>query len=186
MRILLRPLANAARRLFSIGRIPPTSPPPASVSTSSKRAPRRPRASPILPEPEIPPPPGSARHIDPDRLAKIPYDWRKQKKLPAWQKRQYEVKERLGGATWDPRKKLSPEARQALRVLREQYPEVKASELAKFFGISHEAVRRILRSHWQPLTTEENNSYLLRWERRKDRILDEWERIGRIGKRESR
>ncbi|KAK9352273.1 hypothetical protein V1523DRAFT_414480 [Lipomyces doorenjongii] len=123
-------------------------------------------------------PPGASR---PKRAElDLPSNWRKIPKLPKWKKHQLAIREKIGGAQWEPRKKLSPEARVALRAFKEEHPEIKSSEIAKFFGISGESVRRILKSKWQPLTDEEYQKFVLRWENRRERILDTWVKIGRI------
>ncbi|KAK9329019.1 hypothetical protein V1520DRAFT_344426 [Lipomyces starkeyi] len=123
-------------------------------------------------------PPGASRPKR-EELA-LPSNWRKIPKLPQWKKHQLAIREKIGGAQWEPRKKLSPEARIALRAFKEEHPEIKSSEIAKFFGISGESVRRILKSKWQPLTDEEYKKFVLRWENRRERILDTWVKIGRI------
>ncbi|KAK9235262.1 hypothetical protein V1525DRAFT_410478 [Lipomyces kononenkoae] len=130
-----------------------------------------------LPTPKYDPP-GTSRPTN--SKLELPSNWRKVQNLPKWKKHQLAVKEKIGGAYWDPRKKLSPEARVALRAFKEEYPEIKSSEIAKFFGISGESVRRILKSKWQPLTDEEHQKFLSRWENRRERILDTWVKIGRI------
>ncbi|KAK9366872.1 hypothetical protein V1509DRAFT_628181 [Lipomyces kononenkoae] len=123
-------------------------------------------------------PPGASRTSN--AKLDLPSNWRKAPNLPKWKKHRLAVKEKIGGAQWDPRKKLSPEARIALRQFKEEYPEIKSSEIAKFFGISGESVRRILKSKWQPLTEEEYRRFNTRWENRRERILDTWVKIGRI------
>ncbi|KAK7207587.1 hypothetical protein BZA70DRAFT_308425 [Myxozyma melibiosi] len=142
---------------------------------------RGPKPKYSIPEPFVPRP-GRSDDIKPERLEKIPKDW-ENRPLEPWKKRLYATKEKLNGSAWSPNKKLSPEARRALRAVKALYPDVKASNLANFFGISHEAVRRILKSTWEPHTDEDYQEFLDRWARRGGRILDEWEKIGRISRR---
>ncbi|ODQ70247.1 hypothetical protein LIPSTDRAFT_75271 [Lipomyces starkeyi NRRL Y-11557] len=63
-------------------------------------------------------PPGASRPKR-EELA-LPSNWRKIPKLPQWKKHQLAIREKIGGAQWEPRKKLSPEARIALRAFKEE------------------------------------------------------------------
>ncbi|KAJ8096504.1 hypothetical protein POJ06DRAFT_263992 [Lipomyces tetrasporus] len=139
-----------------------------------------------LPTPQFVPPGASRASNRAKAELNLPSNWRKIPKLPKWKKHQLAIREKIGGAQWDPRKKLSPEARVALRAFKDEHPEIKSSEIAKFFGISGESVRRILKSKWQPLTDEEYQKFLLRWQNRRERILDTWVKIGRIPPRKKK
>lgn len=79
---------------------------------------------------------------------------------------------------WQPRKKLSPEAMQGIRALRAENPEYDVPRLASIFKVSPEAVRRILRSKWQP-TPEEAAAQAERWKRRKESVWKRWAEQGR-------
>ncbi|ORY79916.1 hypothetical protein BCR37DRAFT_78293 [Protomyces lactucae-debilis] len=79
---------------------------------------------------------------------------------------------------WQPRKKLSPEAMQGIRALRAENPDYDVPKLASIFKVSPEAVRRILRSKWQP-TPEEAAAQAERWKRRKESVWKRWAEQGR-------
>lgn len=88
-----------------------------------------------------------------------------QKGLPEWKKRQFSLEKRYN--SWNPTKKLSRQQIQDLRNLKDQAPHMKTVELANYFDVSPEAVRRILRSKWVP-KEEEMEDLLERAERRKN------------------
>ncbi|KAG7662310.1 RRG9 [[Candida] subhashii] len=79
-------------------------------------------------------------------------------RLPDWQKRDISIKKRYG--TWQPTHKLSREKMNALRDLKDLHPQMTTKELADAFGISPEAVRRILKSTWIPSDEEEDRILL--------------------------
>ena len=84
---------------------------------------------------------------------------------------------------WSPRKRLSPDTLDGIRALHAQYPDrYNTAVLAQEFGVSPEAIRRILRSKWRP-TVDEEKERLQRWEKRKDRI---WDSMAAIGLRPAR
>lgn len=67
---------------------------------------------------------------------------------------------------WNPRKRLSPDALAGIRALNAQFPDVYTTQtLSEKFEVSPEAIRRILRSRWQPSSSEEEDRYE-RWHRR--------------------
>ena len=79
---------------------------------------------------------------------------------------------------WKPRKRLSPDALAGIRALNAQFPEVyNIPTLAQKFELSPEAIRRILRSKWQP-TLEEEQDRQERWTRRGMAV---WERKAALG-----
>ena len=79
---------------------------------------------------------------------------------------------------WQPRKKLSPDALAGIRALNGQFPEVYTTKaLADKFEMSPEAIRRILRSRWQP-SEEEDRKRHERWVARGKSI---WERKASLG-----
>ncbi|GAB7337090.1 hypothetical protein MBLNU457_g2491t1 [Dothideomycetes sp. NU457] len=87
------------------------------------------------------------------------------KKEP-WQSYKAALKEKFGDVAWTPRKRISPDALAGIRALRASQPEVYTTErLAEHFKMSPEAIRRILRSKWQP-TEEEMDDRRRRWEKR--------------------
>lgn len=81
---------------------------------------------------------------------------------------------------WNPPKKLSPDALDGIRSLHAKAPEQFTTPvLAKEFEVSPEAIRRILKSRWQP-SEDEQEGRRLRWEKRHDRI---WSRMAELGLR---
>ncbi|AJT05674.1 Rrg9p [Saccharomyces cerevisiae YJM1419] len=97
------------------------------------------------------------------------------KDIPEWKKQKMAVRKKLQGQRWNPPKKISQEQMEALRLLKFNFPELTASDLADRFKISPEAVRRILKSNWKR-TDEENNNTYERWKRRGERIKEMYQR----------
>ncbi|ROW06410.1 hypothetical protein VMCG_04363 [Cytospora schulzeri] len=80
---------------------------------------------------------------------------------------------------WMPRKKLSPDALSGIRALNQQYPEIYTTKaLSEKFEVSPEAIRRILRSKWEPADDREEDRQR-RWFNRGLRV---WERYAELGK----
>lgn len=99
------------------------------------------------------------------------------KKQEDWSVQKARLKEKFPEG-WKPRKRLSPDALAGLRALNAQFPEVYTTEaLATKFEMSAEAVRRILRSKWQPNEEEETDRHD-RWHRRGMQI---WETKAALG-----
>lgn len=87
------------------------------------------------------------------------------KKEP-WQLYKAALKEKFGDEAWTPRKRISPDALAGIRALRANQPDVYTTDrLAEHFKMSPEAIRRILRSKWQP-NEEEMDERRKRWEKR--------------------
>jgi len=87
------------------------------------------------------------------------------KKEP-WQSYKAALKEKFGEEAWTPRKRISPDALAGIRALRANQPDVYTTDrLAEHFKMSPEAIRRILRSKWQP-NEEEMDERRMRWEKR--------------------
>jgi hypothetical protein len=86
---------------------------------------------------------------------------------------------------WNPRKKLSPDTMEGIRALHAQYPDRYTTPvLAEQFGVSSEAIRRILKSKWRSsLEPEQAAAVKERWARRHDRIWDIKSEIGLRPKR---
>jgi hypothetical protein len=79
---------------------------------------------------------------------------------------------------WNPRKKLSPDALAGIRALNAQFPDIyTTTALADKFEVSPEAIRRILKSKWQPSVKEEER----RQERWFGRGMQIWERKAELG-----
>ncbi|KAM0286097.1 hypothetical protein ACHAQH_001105 [Verticillium albo-atrum] len=79
---------------------------------------------------------------------------------------------------WRPMKRLSPDAVAGIRALHAQFPEeYTTAKLVEKFEVSPEAVRRILKSKWQP-SPEEEEERQTRWFRRGK---DVWARYAELG-----
>lgn len=101
-------------------------------------------------------------------------------KKETWQVQKASLIQKFGTSTWSPRKRLSPDALSGIRALHAQYPtKYTTPVLAEQFKVSPEAIRRILKSKWQPREDEEE-SRRLRWEKRGEKI---WERMVEVGVR---
>lgn len=85
---------------------------------------------------------------------------------PEWQKRDDAIRKRHG--TWNPTKKLSRQQMQDIRNLSDQMPHLKSIDLANYYQVSPEAIRRILASTWVPKESEEEE-IVERGQRRKEK-----------------
>lgn len=98
-------------------------------------------------------------------------------KLEGWKAQKLALKEKFPEG-WRPRKKLSPDALAGIRTVNAQYPDVFTTEaLAERFSMSPEAIRRILRTKWQP-SSEEEEERQDRWFRRGMQV---WEQKAALG-----
>lgn len=68
--------------------------------------------------------------------------------VPEWKKRAVATKARYGA--WNPTHKLLRDQMTNVRLLKDQAPSMTTADLAGHFGVSPEAIRRILRSKWGP------------------------------------
>jgi hypothetical protein len=97
---------------------------------------------------------------------------------PSWQAQKAALKEKLGGEAWNPRKKLSPDTMEGIRHLHATQPDKFTTPvLADHFKVSSEAIRRILKSKWQP-SDEEYEARMQRWDKRGERI---WSNMVEMG-----
>lgn len=95
-----------------------------------------------------------------------------------WQSQKAALKEKFPEG-WSPRKRLSPDALAGIRALHQQFPEEYTTEvLANKFEVSAEAVRRILKSKWEPMPEEEIERQE-RWFSRGKRIWSAWAEEGK-------
>ncbi|KAH7320955.1 hypothetical protein B0I35DRAFT_407975 [Stachybotrys elegans] len=109
--------------------------------------------------------------LDPDTGAKVA------DKRPDWMIQKEALKQKFPEG-WNPQKRLSPDALTGIRALNAQFPDVYTTEaLANKFEVSAEAIRRILRSKWQPSAKEEEE----RQERWFKRGVQVWERKAALG-----
>ncbi|KAG9185292.1 hypothetical protein G6011_07836 [Alternaria panax] len=97
---------------------------------------------------------------------------------PAWAVQKEALREKLGGEAWNPRKKLSPDTMEGIRHLHSTQPDKFTTPvLAEHFKVSPEAIRRILKSKWQP-SDEEYEARMERWNKRGERI---WSNLVEMG-----
>ncbi|PGH12798.1 hypothetical protein AJ79_04022 [Helicocarpus griseus UAMH5409] len=101
----------------------------------------------------------------------------KPRKKEGWQIQKEALKKKFPEG-FNPRKRLHPDTLNVIRHLHQQDP-VKYSTpaLSEEYKVSPEAIRRILKSKWQPdeETAAERRE---RWERRYKRIWNQWAEIG--------
>ena len=99
----------------------------------------------------------------------LPIDSQVSQNKSDWQIQKDALKKKFQGAQWNPPKRLSRQEMESIRLLKEQFPTMTASDLASHFKISPEAVRRILKAKWIP--KEEDLARIeSRWNRRGERI----------------
>lgn len=89
---------------------------------------------------------------------------KRKQSAPEWVKREETLRKRYG--QWNPTRKLSRQQIMDIKNLKEQYPGMKTKQLADFFEISPESIRRILKSKWEP-TDEEMEDLKRRTAKRK-------------------
>lgn len=81
------------------------------------------------------------------------------KNAPFWEIREASLRKRYG--QWNPTHKLSRQQMNDIRDLKTRAPQLKTVQIADFFGVNPESIRRILKSKWVP-----NDTDLARLERR--------------------
>lgn len=114
--------------------------------------------------------------IEPTRLQKFVAS-RPRSTLEGWMVKKALLQERLQGAVWNPKKKLSPAAREGIKALYKNHPEYTMETLSQLFEISPEVVRRVVKSSWEPdAATQE--ARLQHWVRRGGRVFQRWEELG--------
>ena len=121
-------------------------------------------------------------NIETDRRAsRLPGGTRKARDnhdISPWQVQKNALKQKFGHASWNPRKRLSPDAIEGIRELHKQYPNKYTTPvLAKQFEVSPEAIRRILKSQWRP-SEEEEADRRRRWDKRGESIWSRWVKTG--------
>ncbi|SCU94129.1 LADA_0G06744g1_1 [Lachancea dasiensis] len=95
--------------------------------------------------------------------------WRLDSKVPDWKRQKLALNTKLQGQKWNPKKKLSREQMESIRLLKTQFPHMTATQLGEQFRVSPEVIRRILKSTWQP-NEQEMINLQVRWKRRSQRI----------------
>ncbi|KKZ68408.1 hypothetical protein EMCG_00177 [[Emmonsia] crescens] len=104
------------------------------------------------------------------------------RELEPWQLQKRALKKKFPEG-WNPRKRLHPDTLDTIRHLHQQDPaKYSTPVLAQEYKVSPEAIRRILKSKWQPspdIAAERRE----RWEKRRKRI---WNQLAEIGVRPQR
>ncbi|OJD23622.1 required for respiratory growth protein 9, mitochondrial [Blastomyces percursus] len=104
------------------------------------------------------------------------------RELEPWQIQKQALKKKFPEG-WNPRKRLHPDTLDTIRHLHQQDPTTYSTPaLAQEFKVSPEAIRRILKSKWQP-SPEVAAERRERWEKRRKRI---WSHLSEIGVRPHR
>lgn len=67
---------------------------------------------------------------------------------PEWHKRDAAIKKRYG--QWNPTRKLTRDQMDDVKHIAAQMPHLRTVDLAQYFQVLPEAIRRILKSKWQP------------------------------------
>ncbi|KAI9718227.1 MAG: hypothetical protein M1812_004217 [Candelaria pacifica] len=99
-------------------------------------------------------------------------------KREQWQIQKASLSEKFKNEAWNPRKRLSPDALEGIRVLNSQYPERYTTPvLAAKFEVSSEVIRRILKSKWRP-SEEEAEDRKRRWDKRGEKIWGQMVELG--------
>lgn len=101
-------------------------------------------------------------------------------KVEPWHIYKARLQAKFKGQAWAPPKKLSPDAQEAIRVLRKNHPEITTKMLADKFEVSGEAIRRILKSRWreQVKTPEKAQEWAEKWAKRGEKVFQRWEEAG--------
>ncbi|KAK6002355.1 hypothetical protein QM012_001993 [Aureobasidium pullulans] len=95
-----------------------------------------------------------------------------------WKVQKAALEEKFGEQSWNPRKRISPDALAGIRALHAKSPDVfSTAVLAEHFKVTPEAIRRILKSKWQP-TEEEAEERRERWEKRGEKKWSEMAELG--------
>lgn len=112
-----------------------------------------------------------------DKLDDKEKELRRKEKMPMWALQKEALVEKFPEG-WNPRKRLSPDAIEGIKALHKQFPEVYTTPvLAQRFQVSAEAIRRILKSNWEP-TVEEEEDRQERWFRRGTAVWSRWAELG--------
>ncbi|KAI8383626.1 Required for respiratory growth protein 9, mitochondrial [Nakaseomyces glabratus] len=103
----------------------------------------------------------------------------KKNNIPEWKKQIISVKKKIGNERWSPSKRLSREEIESVRLLKRSFANITNTELSERFKVSPEAIRRILKSNWEP-NDEEWEKVQKRWQRRGERIKELYANGGNI------
>ncbi|KAK4981250.1 hypothetical protein LTR28_000006 [Elasticomyces elasticus] len=112
-----------------------------------------------------------------ETAAEPPLPTKKFKREP-WQTQKIALAAKFGEEGYAPRKLLSPDTRDGICILHASDPSKFTTPiLSEHFKVSPEAIRRILKSKWQP-SEEEAEDKRPRWERRGERKWTEMVELG--------
>jgi hypothetical protein len=136
---------------------------------------RRLRKVPTIPTAE---PPTTEPKVEIEDALTGEFEREPRRERPAWAIQKEALKEKLGGEAWNPRKKLSPDTMEGIRHLHSTQPDKFTTPvLSQHFKVSPEAIRRILKSKWQP-SDAEYEARMERWNKRGERI---WSNLVEMG-----
>ncbi|GMM37770.1 Rrg9 protein [Saccharomycopsis crataegensis] len=96
----------------------------------------------------------------------------KDPKVPEWKKQKEALKNKFGDQGWNPMRKISREEMKSVKFLKAQNPNINNTQLADYFKVSPESIRRILKSKWEPKSLEEDEALYERWKRRGEKIKE--------------
>ena len=95
-----------------------------------------------------------------------------------WMTQKAALQAKFGEQPWNPRKRISPDALAGIRTLHAQQPNMYSTEvLSNHFKVSADAIRRILKSKWQP-SEEASEDRRKRWEKRGEKKWKEMVELG--------
>ncbi|KAK2752146.1 Required for respiratory growth protein 9 mitochondrial [Onygenales sp. PD_40] len=125
------------------------------------------------------------RSAKPPQESALPFrkvETNKPGKLDGWMIQKRVLKEKYKDG-WNPKKRVPPETLDIIRHLHQQDPlKYSNAVLAEEYKVSPEAIRRILKSKWQP-SEKEAVERKERWEKRNQKI---WNQMAEIGLRPQR
>lgn len=108
---------------------------------------------------------------------RIAQEKERRKNRPMWAV-QKEALQKKFPEGWRPHKRLSPDALSAIRALNQQFPDMFTTQvLSRRFEMSPEAIRRMLRTNWEP-SADEDEDRQRRWYRRGVAIWEKYEALG--------
>lgn len=118
-----------------------------------------------------------ARNGKPSEQERERSEGRPRENMPIWAVQKQALKEKFPEG-WQPRKRLSPDAMAGIKELHKQFPELYTTQaLSEKFEVPAEAIRRILRSKWEP-SVEEEEARQARWFRRGQAVWSRWAELG--------
>ncbi|CCE66147.1 hypothetical protein TPHA_0O01800 [Tetrapisispora phaffii CBS 4417] len=127
---------------------------------------------------------GAIKHINNSSLTKKEINLGLSKEaydtLPEWKKQNIALKKKFNGERWNPLKKLSRLEMNNVKLLKSNFPDMTATQLANQFKVSPETIRRILKSKWTP-NEDEIVKLEERWKRRGEKINEMYKENLKVG-----